>query len=90
MIKEKDFDKESCLGFIYSNFDHVLEEEKVPLLETLGSWAEHGAYNFYGIIWFENNKYKEEVFQYQMSQGVFEADSIEDLIKKVIEIFGSE
>ena len=43
----------------------------------------HSAWNFCGYIWFENNKFYEEVWRYRSHIHTLESENLEDLIDEV-------
>jgi hypothetical protein len=71
-----------------SNCDHKIDEgmeEKLRSGQFLGS---HAAWDFWGDVWFQNEQFHERVKRYRVIQGVYSADSLEELMEKVNNKFG--
>lgn len=71
----------------YSNFDHTFEygfkETEKMIKENSDKFFGHSAWNFCGYIWFENDKFYEEVWCYQIHNETFENENLRDLIENV-------
>lgn len=67
------------------------DEDKLSLEELLKTgkyYCGHAAWDFYGKIWYEEGKFKEEVKQHNIVIVVIEADTLLELIQKVNDKFG--
>lgn len=75
-------DMELIEDSVYSNFDHILDEEvKEQLIKNEGKLcAQHAAWNFCGYIWFSDGKFHEEVWEYKSPIDVLEDEDLESLI----------
>lgn len=76
---------------VYSNFDHQLNKPVVEYLMTHPDvCAPHHAYYFMGYVWFEDDKWHEEVWSYKTPVQVFHANTVEEVIELACENWGSE
>lgn len=77
---------------VYSNFDHELETEVVEQLESNPNLfcAQHAAYNFCGYIWFDGERWREDVMRYGQTVDHIIANTIEELITEANERYGTE
>lgn len=55
-----------------------------------GMRSEHCAWHFYGLVWFEDNQFHEEVKQYHRHIATRSADILKELMELVNSEFGYE
>ena len=77
---------------VYSNFDHRLNTKVFLKLKNNPNQfkAQHSAWNFFGYIWFDGIKWKEEIWTYHSLQEILEAEEIEDVIYEANEKYGGQ
>jgi len=77
---------------VYSNVNHELDEAVKSQLQVNPNilYAQHSAWNFCGYIWYDGNKWKEEVWQYKSPVALEKHYTIEELIDEVNDIYGSD
>lgn len=75
-----------------SNFDHVVDEGLAEALkENEGAiYGAHPATNFFGKVYYSNEKYYEEVWRYHSVVDTLSADTLEDLMTLVNDKHGWE
>lgn len=71
-----------------SNFDHVIDDGMEEDLRN-GMRSEHAAWEFYGLVWFEDGKFYEMVKRYQSHVATYSAKTLEKLMRKVNANHGS-
>jgi hypothetical protein len=74
---------------IWSNFDGVINREIEAQLRKGGCWAKQPAWNYFGIVWFENGQFYENVKSYGVSLGIYSATTVDRLQQIVWSEFGS-
>lgn len=74
---------------VYNNFDHVqrLSDEE---LKKSGKRHQHAAWNFCGYVHYDEDKYKEDVWQYGTLIETLEGTSIMDVVTQANDKYGSE
>ncbi len=77
---------EECM----TNFDGSIDEGMDDKLRKGECISEHCAWNFHGDVWFQDGKFREQVWQYHEPVAEFEADTLEELMQEVNEEFGSD
>ncbi len=79
------------IGVVYSNLMHDIKDDKVHELQKGDCWAEHTAWNFFGAIWFSNDekKWNELVMHHHVNVDLIVGDTIESVIDKANERWGS-
>ena len=73
-----------------SNFDHRIDEGFEEKLRTGEFWGSHTAWNFYGEVWFENDKFHEQIWVYRFPREVISANTLKELRDAVNDSYGSE
>lgn len=81
---------EENIGVGLCNLDHSIESEiKDALIKNEGTvFCEHTAWNFWGAVWFQDEKFHEEVMVYHSIKKIVSCDSLEELMCAVNEEFG--
>lgn len=85
-------DRRSTANEVYSNFDHVLNQdvaEKLKQDPTL--WSQHPGWNFCGWIRWdaETQEWVEEVWRFKVLVGTHTGEDLEEVIKQVNDEYGS-
>lgn len=75
-----------------SNLDFTIDDgfEKAIIEKPGKVFGKHYAYNFIGRVWFDNNKYYEEVWVHRKIVDLVEAESLEELMETVNRKYGDE
>lgn len=79
------------IGIVASNFDHAIDagiEDQLRTDET--TYAEHTAWNFHGIVWYEAGKCFEAVCRYHVYQRTFEGPDVRAVSDSASEMFGHD
>lgn len=81
--------RELAIGM--TNFDGSIDEGLTEALraEPAMVCAQHSAWNFCGYVWFENGKYREQVWRYHSPIDEIEADTLKELMEEVNAEYGS-
>lgn len=78
-------------GIVYSNFNHEYDmtEEEV---KNSNMYHAHPAWNFCGYVWFDSEKqqFVEEIMVYKSVANIFYGGTLDEVIQKAIELYGSE
>lgn len=73
---------------VMSNFDGIIDKEIEKELRTKFSYSKYPAWNFCGSVWFENNKFYCEIWQYGSITKVINGDTLEDVMRVACEWYG--
>ncbi|HZM84234.1 MAG TPA: hypothetical protein VFC19_51600 [Candidatus Limnocylindrales bacterium] len=73
-----------------SNFDHNVDEGFEGALRAGGVWGRHAAWEFNGIVWFENGLFHEQVWRRHVPQTMMSAASLRKLMTDVNDQWGWE
>ena len=77
-------------GIVYSNFDHSFECDEEYVKSHSNLFFQHSAWNFCGYIWYEDEKFHEEVWVHNIHRETIEDENLEDLIEHVNDEYGYE
>jgi len=72
----------------YSNYDCVVPKGAEKALKTGEYYVEHPAWNHWGMIYFKDGKFIEQVLQYGSVVGIVEGDTLEQVFKNVNDKYG--
>jgi hypothetical protein len=75
---------------IMSNFDHVIDREVEKELKENRCYSKYPGWNFSGNVWFQDNKFYCEVWQYHCHVETIEGDTLEDLMENVCCEYGAD
>lgn len=73
---------EQRVGVVYSNYAHEFDEDVRKQLEKGNCSANHAAWNFHGTIWFDGQRWNEEIRCYRVLVETIVADSLQELIEE--------
>ena len=91
MVIERPWSRlEKCESGCISNFDFTADEGVEDELRTGKCWSEYTAYDFYGYVWFKDNRFKCNVWRYGMSREVIEGETILEMMHAVSRNYGYE
>lgn len=92
MSKIKAKGERTYKGGAFSNFDHTfehgIEETTKMIMENPDNYFDHNAWNFCGYIWFENNKFYEEIWVHRNHRYTLESEDLGDLITEANNDYG--
>src|ERR1051326_4547734 len=72
------------IGYIMSNLDHSIDTDLAEqLMADSTVCAGHSASMHYGYVWFEEDRWHEQVWQYGAPLGVYSADTLQGLMDTV-------
>jgi hypothetical protein len=72
-----------------SNFDHTIDEGFEDALKGGKVFGRHAAWDFNGLVWYQDGKFHEEVWVYRSYRKTYGADTLELLMEGVNRDFGS-
>lgn len=78
------------LETIMSNFDGVIEEGSELKLKSMDCYGEYTAWNFFGIVWYDGEQFCCEVMQYCSHVNTVYANSLQEIMNKCCEYYGSK
>lgn len=73
-----------------SNLDHTVDDGMKELLQKGEHYIRHAGWNFNGQVWWDGEKFREEVWTYGSIREVFEADDLKSLMEIVNNEYGWE
>lgn len=77
-----------CIGNIMSNFSHKIKVNAEEALKGHKTYGEYIAQNFFGSVWYAENKFKCKVWQYHFHINTIEGNSLEEIMEKVSDLYG--
>lgn len=77
-------ESEKSMSNCFFDADPGIEEE----LRTGEVWCSYAGWNFYGYVWFEDDVFKCEVWQYKCPIEIIEASSVDALMHAVSSEYG--
>jgi hypothetical protein len=73
-----------------SNFDHTVDEGLREALEDGPFYGRHAGWNFNGLVWWDGDQFREQVWVYGAPVKTFVAPVLDDLMRVVNVEFGWE
>jgi hypothetical protein len=73
-----------------SNMDHSIDDGCEAGLRSGGTYCQHSAWNFCGYVWFEDDRFHEQVWVHHSLRAEFSADTLADLMRDVNAEYGSD
>ena len=78
------------VGTVFSNIDNRLVPPVAKRLEEPGTQADHAAWDFCGTVYKANSKWVEEVWRHNRMVDRVEGDSLDEVIRQVNGIYGTD
>ena len=73
-----------------SNFDHSIDNEIKEAIEGKKLFSQYTGWNFCANVWYEDNKWYCEVWQYKRYKKSMCFDTLEEMMEGVCKEFGDE
>jgi hypothetical protein len=73
---------------IMSNFCYEVDKNIENAIKDKQLWAGYVAWNFFGEVWYADEKWHCDVKQYKMYVDTISAETPEELMEKVSDIYG--
>lgn len=89
-MKVCDRENREYIGTAISNFDHSIDKENETTLKDTLSYGDYPAWNFHGIVWFEENQFHCEIWRYRSHVETISAKSLEEIMKVACSAYGYE
>lgn len=89
-MNKKDFSKFNYVGTIMSNFDNSIENWAEEKLKNEKVYGKYPGWHFCGRVWYENDKFHCEVWQYGYPIEIVSANNLEQIMKNVSNEYGWE
>lgn len=81
-----ELDGDCCI----TNFDHSIDRDQIDKLRLGAAFSRHAAWDFCGRVWFDGNKWHEEVWVYGIAREIVTADTPEELMRTVNAMYGGD
>ncbi len=75
---------------VISNYDGAIDELVAEQLREGGRFARHAAWNFNGLVWFEQGRWHEVVCVYGQRRATYSDDTLDGLRRTANDNFGWE
>jgi hypothetical protein len=75
---------------LVSNFDRVIDKNVEQELITNNCKSDYPAWNFHAYVWHDDSKFYCEVEIYHNIEGIYDYDTVEELIEDISDMFGWE
>jgi hypothetical protein len=72
----------NCMGTVDAGFATALQAAPAKC------FGRHRAWNFNGLVWYEDGRFYEEVYVYRQLRAMLSATTLEDLLHRVNDRFG--
>lgn len=74
-------DLPECDEDVMSNFDGAINPESEKQVRARTHMSRHAAWNFNGLVWFDGEKFIEEVWVYGTPVAVYDAPDLQTLME---------
>lgn len=78
------------VGDVMSNFDHTVNWDEAKKLLAENTYGSYPAWDFHGSVWYENEQYHCEIWQYGSYQETISASTLEDIMGKASDNYGAD
>lgn len=89
VVEDGMFDSDKEADVSMSNFDHTVDAGMEKVLKS-GMWGRHAGWNFNARVRWDGERFHSQVWRFQRKVGDYYADTLEDLMAQVNDIFGWE
>ncbi|MEJ2615269.1 MAG: hypothetical protein P8Z35_09930 [Ignavibacteriaceae bacterium] len=89
-LLKKPEDFEMYQDTLMSNLEHTIDKEIEKKIKGQKFYAQYTGWNFYGYVWYNNNKWHCEVWRYNFHIETITKDSLEEIMEEVSSEYGSE
>ncbi len=89
-LLKKPEDFEMYPDTLMSNFEHSINKEVEKKIKGQKIYAQYTGGDFYGYVWYDNNKWNCEVWRYNFHIETITKDSLEEIMEEVFSEYGSE
>ena len=81
-----------CPDAVMTNFDHTIDQSVADRIKESGECSQYAGWNFCGYVWWEAeaDQWACEIWQYNAVMEVIRADSLETIMAKVSNEYGSD
>ncbi len=73
-----------------SNFDHEIRQDVAEAIKGKPLYADYAGWNFFGKVWWADDQWHCEVWQYRSPSGVISAKTLEELMSEVSNEYGHD
>jgi hypothetical protein len=70
----------ATLDLKMSNFDHVIDSGLAERLQGGNFIADYFAWNFKGVVWFQDSQFHCEIWRYRQHVDTIHANSLQDIM----------
>ena len=82
-------ERETCNENLMSNFDgNINKQVEQELVDNPLKTAEYPGWEFWGLCWYQDNKFYCMTMRYRNRDNLFKADTTEELMEKVCQVYG--
>lgn len=78
------------IGSIMSNYDHEIKVNVEETLKERKVFGEYPARNFFGHVWYTDDKFKCEVYCRHEHIDTIEGDNLTEIMEKASNLYGEE
>jgi hypothetical protein len=76
------------MGYIMTNFDHTIEPDAEETLKKNKVFGVYPAWNFRGIVWYEDGVFYCEIWQYGDHVNTIEGDDLSEIMETASQLYG--
>jgi hypothetical protein len=78
------------IGELMSNFDHKIKNNAEGILKNDRVCGQYPAWNFFGLLWYAENKFKCHIAQYHQHINTIEGDTLQEIMEKASDLYGEK
>lgn len=82
-------DEASLDDALYSNIDHLLNDDVLTAVAAGGVRGQHAAWDYCGWVWKDDEGWHETVMRYGQHLDTFHGDSAKSVIEQTLEAYGT-
>ncbi len=75
---------------LMTNFDHTIDQEVMEAIKGKPFYAGYTSWNFFGSVWYQDDKWYCQINQYGRHIETLIEDTLEEIMEKACERYGSE
>lgn len=85
-----DRENRELLDDVMSNFDHSINKDIAKQLKETNSYAGYPAWDFHGMVWYQNGQYHCEIKRYRCHIDTISNEDLKEIMNEASDKYGYE